>query len=147
MGPPRERFSCSQPRFGEASFHHADRVIPATPFAKSPGPDDAGTPSPGDHDAMAKITSAKQLRELRLNAGATILLLRKLTPHLVKAFVESLAVQDRVRAHLPSRQRRTSRPLKIGLSAVGVVAAGAAAARLAGHHGPFGGDGPDIDRA
>jgi hypothetical protein len=96
---------------------------------------------------MAKITSSKQLRELRLNTGAAILLFRRLTPHLVKAFVESLAVQDRVRAHLPSRHRRTSRrPLKIGLSAVGVVAVGAAAVRLAGHHGPFGGDGPDTDQ-
>jgi exosome complex RNA-binding protein Csl4 len=99
----------------------------------------------GDHDAMARVTSAKQFRELRTNARATVLLVRTFTPHLVKAFVESLAVQDRLRARLPSRQRRTS-PLKIGLSAVGVVAAGAAAARLAGHYGPFGDGGPDTDQ-
>jgi hypothetical protein len=96
---------------------------------------------------MAKTISAKQVRDLRVQAVATMLLIRRFAPHLVKAFFERLAVEDRVRRHLTPRKRRSSRTLKIGVSAVGVVAAGVAAARLAGQHGPFGDDRPEIDRA
>jgi hypothetical protein len=94
---------------------------------------------------MAKIS--KQLRDLRIDAAAAVLLIRKFVPHLVRHFFDRLAVEDRVRRHLAPRKRRTSRPLKIGVAVLGVVAAGAAAARLAGQHGPFGDDGPEIDRA
>jgi hypothetical protein len=86
---------------------------------------------------MAKTPSMKQLRELRVEAAAVVLLVRRFAPHLVRDFFDRLSPP----------KRRASRPLKIGLSAVGVVAAGAAAARLAGHYGPFGGDGPETDRA
>jgi hypothetical protein len=96
---------------------------------------------------MAKTISAKQLRDLRVNVRAVVLLVRKFTPHLVRELVERIAVQDRVRGLRPSRRRGASRPLKIGVTAFGVVAAGAAAAKLAAHRGPFGGDGLDTDRA
>jgi hypothetical protein len=96
---------------------------------------------------MAKTKITKQLRELRVEAAAAVLVVRRFAPHFLREFFGQLAVGDRVRTRLSPPKRRTSRPLKIGLSAVGVVAAGAAAARLAGHHGPSGGDGPDIDRA
>jgi hypothetical protein len=96
---------------------------------------------------MAKTLSMKKLRELRVEAATVVILVRRFAPHLVRGFFDRLAIDDRVRRRLSPPRRRTSRPLMIGLSAVGAVAAGAAAARLAGHHGPFGGDEPDIDRA
>jgi exosome complex RNA-binding protein Csl4 len=95
---------------------------------------------------MAKTTRTKQLRELRNNARATVLLVRTFVPKLVRGLLEQLAIEDWVRARLSPRRRRTSRPLVIGASAVGVVAAGAAAARLAGYRGPFGDDGSEADR-
>ena len=97
----------------------------------------------GDHEAMAQIT--RQARDLRVTAAATVLLVRKFAPHLVKAFFDRL--EDGVRTRLSPRKRRGSRSLKIGVSAVGLAAAGVAAARLAGQHGPSGDDRPDIDRS
>jgi hypothetical protein len=102
-------------------------------------------PPRGDDVAMAKTISMKQLRDLRVEVAAAILLVRRFAPHLVKGFFDHLAVEDRVRRRLSPPKRRASRSLKIGLSAVGAVAAGAAAARLAGQH--FGDDGPEIDPA
>jgi hypothetical protein len=98
--------------------------------------------------AMADITiGTKRLREARLKAAGAALLLRKVTPHLVKAFFESLAIQDRIRSRLTRRKRRTSR-MRIGAYAVGgaaAVGAGAVAVRKATHHPPPA-DRSDLDR-
>jgi hypothetical protein len=94
---------------------------------------------------MAKIN--KQLRELRIKAGAAAFLVRTFVPHLIKALFDHFAIEDRIRARLSPPKRRTKRPLKIGAFAVGAAAAGVAAARLVGHHSPSGHDRPETDRA
>jgi hypothetical protein len=97
-------------------------------FSGSSGRDDApGTTLREDAD-MAK--RAKRLRELRLDLLTIALLLRRFSPHLLKA------AGDGVRTRAPSRRRTTGRPVRIGAFAVGVAAAGVAAARLAGRRGP-----------
>jgi hypothetical protein len=90
-----------------------------------------------------KIT--KQLRELRVEAAAAVLLVRRFAPHLLRELFAQLALGNRVRRRFSPPKRRTSRPLKVGVSAVGVVAAGVVAARLAGHHGTGGDNRPETD--
>jgi hypothetical protein len=91
--------------------------------------------------------SARRLRDMRVQAATAVLLFRKVTPHLVKAFFESLAIGERVRNRVSPPKRRAGRPLKIGVFAVGAAASGVAAARLARHHGPFRDDTPELDRS
>jgi hypothetical protein len=85
---------------------------------------------------MARTTLTKQLRELRAEARAAVLLARRFTPHLVGALVDRLAIGERMR----------TRPAKVGATAVGVVAAGAVATRFAARHRPFGPD-SQLDRS
>ena len=98
---------------------------------------------------MADITiSTRRLREARVKAAGAALLLRKVTPHLVRGFFESLAIQDRMRSRLSRGKHRTSR-MRIGAYAVGgaaAVGAGAVAVRKATHHQPPPADRSDLDR-
>jgi hypothetical protein len=103
--------------------------------AMSPGRDDARTRVPGEDGAMAKNTRTKQLRELPVNAYAAVLLLRRLTPHLVMAQLEDLAIGDRLR----------TRRAKIGVTAGGVVTAGALATGLAVRHRRVGRGGAEAE--
>jgi hypothetical protein len=76
---------------------------------------------------MAKRSRAKQLRNLRRDVRAVIMLARTFVPQLVRALFESI----------PRRRRRS---LKIGAYAVGGAAAGLAAVRIATHRPPLGDD-------
>lgn len=95
---------------------------------------------------MRKTVSTKQLRGLRHNVKAAALVTRRVTPHLVRHFIESLELGARVRrSRMSSRERRIRRSLKLGAYAVGVATAGAVAARMAGHAQP-GNERPELDR-
>jgi hypothetical protein len=87
--------------------HHAEWVI-------SPGPDDAAGRAHAHDGVMARRTRAKRLRDVRVDVRAGAMLVAMLTPHLVRAFLES-------------RSRR------IAVYAVGGAAAGIAAARAIAH--------------
>lgn len=96
---------------------------------------------------MRKTTSAKRLRELRLNVSAAALLTRRVTPHLVRHLIESLELGERVRrSRMSSRERRIRRSLRLGAYGVGVAAVGAVAARRVGHDTQLGTDRPELDR-
>jgi hypothetical protein len=109
----------------------------------SPGPDDAARRGRRDDEAMAR-TRTKQLRELRVNAGTTVLVVRTFGPRIATHLFESLEIGERLRRRrMSSRERRLRRSLKFGAYVVGVTAVGAVAARRVVHDGP---DSPELGR-
>lgn len=80
---------------------------------------------------------------MKAHTGA--LMTRMLAPGLVKRAVESIEIEERIRARRMSpRKRRMRRALRIGAYAVGLATAGVAVARMARHSTEPGDRAPDV---
>jgi hypothetical protein len=76
--------------------------------------------------------TGKELQAWRVNVQTAALLSRLVLPGLVKRAIESIEIEERIRARrMSASKRRMRRTLKIGAYAVGLATAGVAAARIA----------------